>query len=107
LPFKKSALYYCLMFKVVTSNLSQEFERWTEALNIAKSLMPNCKWTQTVKIYLCDELVWLYSREYKYPQYIGAGNYDRLAKIFIQETLEDRAKKTADEQASDESVFPD
>ncbi|PZV09295.1 MAG: hypothetical protein DCF22_18785 [Leptolyngbya sp.] len=96
------------MFKVITSNLSQEFERWTEALNVAKSLMPNCKWTETIKIYLCDELVWLYSREYKYPQYIGAGNYDLLVKLFVQETLEDAARLKNGEQAnSDESLFPD
>jgi hypothetical protein len=96
------------MFKVVTSNLSQEFERWTEALDIAKSLMPNCKWTETVKIYLCDELVWLYSREYKYPQYIGAGNYTLLVKLFIQETLEDTATMKNGEQAhSDECLLPD
>lgn len=96
------------MFKVVASNLSQEFTRWTEALNAAKSLMPNCKWTETVKIYLCDELVWLYSREYKYPQYIGAGNYNRLAKLFIQETLEDAEKLETSEQVnSDENLLPD
>lgn len=95
------------MFKVVTPDLSQEFERWTEALDAGKSLMSNCKWTETVKIYLCDELVWLYSREYKYPQYIGAGNYNRLVKLFIQETLEDAAKKTNSEQSdSKEGLFP-
>ncbi len=88
------------MFKVVTPGFSQEFERWTAALNAAKTLLPNCKWTETVKIYLCDEVVWLYSREYKYPQYIGAGNYTLLAKLFIQETLEDAANTTNGEQAS-------
>lgn len=96
------------MFKVVTPDFSQEFERWTEALDAGKSLMSNCKWTETVKIYLCDELVWLYSREYKYPQYIGAGNYNLLVKLFIQETLEDTAKMKNGEQAnSDESLLPD
>ncbi|MEX0269942.1 hypothetical protein AB3R30_12430 [Leptolyngbyaceae cyanobacterium UHCC 1019] len=96
------------MFKVVTSNLSQEFTRWTEALNTAKSLMPSCKWTETIKIYLCDELVWLYSREYKYPQYLGAGNYDRLVQLFIQETLEDTEKMRNGEQVnSHDSLRPD
>lgn len=93
-----SSIFYA-MFKVITPGFSQEFERWTEALETGKTLMPNCKWTQTVKIYLCGELVWLYSREYKYPQYIGAGNYDLLAKLFIQETLEDAAKTKTSEQA--------
>ncbi len=96
------------MFKVVTPGFSQEFERWTEALDAGKSLMPNCKWTETVKIYLCSELVWLYSREYKYPQYIGAGNYNLLAKLFIQETLADAEKTKNGEQAdSNESLPPD
>ncbi|MBM0741209.1 hypothetical protein JOY44_06175 [Phormidium sp. CLA17] len=96
------------MFKVVTPGFSQEFERWTEALNAAKSLMPNCKWSETVKIHLCDELVWMYSREYKYPQYIGAGNYNLLAKLFIQETLEDTAKMTNSDQSNDEeNLLPD
>lgn len=81
------------MFKVTTRDFSQEFERWTDALNTAKSLMPQCKrWTDDIRIYLCDELIWLYSREYKYPQYIGAGTYDRLARLFIQETLEEEEK---------------
>jgi hypothetical protein len=80
------------MFKVVALGFSQEFERWTDALNTAKSLMPQCKsLTQDIRVYLCDELIWLYSREYKYPQYIGAGTYNRLARLFIQEALEEGA----------------
>ncbi len=80
------------MFKVVAPGFSQEFERWTDALNTAKSLMPQCKsLTQDIRVYLCDELIWLYSREYKYPQYIGAGTYNRLARLFIQEALEEGA----------------
>ncbi len=80
------------MFKVITPGFSQEFERWTDALNTAKSLMPQCKGlTNDIRIYLCDELVWIYSREYKYPQYIGAGNYNRLANLFIQEALEEES----------------
>lgn len=80
------------MFRVITPGFSQEFERWTDALNTAKSLMPQCKGlTNDIRIYLCDELVWIYSREYKYPQYIGAGNYNRLANLFIQEALEEES----------------
>jgi hypothetical protein len=78
------------MFKVVTPQYSQEFERWTDALNTAKSLMPQCKsWTEDVRVYLCDELIWIWSREYKYPQYIGAGTYNRLATLFLQEAMEE------------------
>lgn len=77
------------MFKVVTPRYSQEFERWTDALETAKSLMPQCKsWTEDVRIYLLDEVVWVYSKSHKYPMYIGAGVYDRLAKLYLQEAIE-------------------
>jgi hypothetical protein len=82
------------MFKVLAPNFSQEFERWTDALNTAKALMPQCKgWSQDVRIYLFDDLVWLYSREHKYPKYMGAGTYDRLARLFLQEALEEETLK--------------
>ncbi len=77
------------MFKVVTPRYSQEFERWTDALETAKSLMPQCKsWTEDVRIYLLDEVIWVYSKSHKYPMYIGAGMYDRLAKLYLQEAIE-------------------
>ncbi len=78
------------MFRVVARDYSQEFERWTDALNAAKALIPKCKsWTQDIRIFLCDDLIWLYCKEYKYPKYIGAGTYDLLAKLFIQEATEE------------------
>jgi hypothetical protein len=86
------------MFKVVTPSFSQEFERWTDALNTANSLIPQCKsWTQDIRIFLFDELIWVYSRSHKYPQYIGAGMYDRLAKLFIQEALEEESPDSEDD----------
>ncbi|MBD2019964.1 hypothetical protein H6F43_07155 [Leptolyngbya sp. FACHB-36] len=85
------------MFRVVAPEFSQEFERWTDALNTAKSLIPQCKgWTQDIRIFLCDELIWLYSREHKFPKYIGAGMYDRLARLFIQEAIDESASTAAD-----------
>ncbi|MGA7937288.1 MAG: hypothetical protein WCA35_27300 [Kovacikia sp.] len=88
------------MFKVVTPKFSQTFDRWTDALNTAKELIPQCKnWTEDVRIFLCDELVWVYSREYKYPQYIGAGTYNRLARIFVQEALEEEGLTDPDNSA--------
>lgn len=78
------------MFRVITPGFSQEFERWTDALNTANSLIPKCKrLTEDVRIYLFDDLVWVYSGSHKYPMYIGAGMYDRLAKLFIQEAIEE------------------
>jgi hypothetical protein len=72
---------------------SQEFERWTDALNTAKSLIPQCKsLTQDIRIFLFDELIWLYSREHKFPKYIGAGTYDRLAKLFLIEAMEEEER---------------
>lgn len=85
------------MFKVVTPGFSQEFERWTDALNTANSLIPQCKgWGQDIRIFLCNELIWIYSKSHKYPQYIGAGSYNRLARLFIQEALEEQEKAEAE-----------
>jgi hypothetical protein len=85
------------MFRIVTPRYSQEFERWTDALEAAKSLIPQCKsLTEDIRIFLFDELIWVYSRSHKYPQYIGAGMYDRLAKLFIQEAI--AAETSTDDQ---------
>lgn len=88
------------MFKVVFRDSSQEFERWTDALEAAKLLIPQCKITQDIRIYLFEDLIWLYSREHKFPKYIGAGTYDRLARLFIQEAMEAEAQAV---ESSDQS----
>lgn len=85
------------MFRVVARNYSQDFERWTDALNAAKALIPECKsWTQDIRVFLAEDLIWLYCKEYKYPKYIGAGTYDLLAKLFIQEALEEEKQAQED-----------
>lgn len=76
------------MFKVVTKKVDRDFDRWIDALEFAKSLMPECKWFQDVRIFEKGNLVWVYSRSHKFPQFVGAGVYDRLAKRFLLETLE-------------------
>jgi hypothetical protein len=77
------------MFKVITPGFSQDFERWTDALNAAKSLKPNCKSLfEDIRIYEGEELVWVYSRNHTYPQYVGAGTYNRLALLFLKEAQE-------------------
>jgi hypothetical protein len=79
------------MFKVITRNFCQEFERWTDALNQGNELIPNCKSIfQDIRIFAGEELVWVYSRWHKYPQYIGAGNYRRLALLFMAEATAER-----------------
>jgi hypothetical protein len=78
------------MFRVVFQNSTAEFERWTDALEAGKALIPQCKkLSQDIRIYLFDDLIWLYSRENKFPKYMGAGTYDRLARLFLQEAMEE------------------
>jgi len=74
------------VFKVVTRDVDREFDRWIDALDFAKSLMPECKWFQDIRIFEKGNLVWVYSRSHKFPQFVGAGVYDRLAKRFLIET---------------------
>jgi len=79
------------MFKVVTRGFCQEFERWTDALNTAKSLQPKCKSIfEDIRILDGQEIVWVYSRSHTYPQYVGPGTYKRLAILFIQEASEEQ-----------------
>ncbi|NJR66347.1 MAG: hypothetical protein HC772_15140 [Leptolyngbyaceae cyanobacterium CRU_2_3] len=79
-----------IKFKVATRGYSEEFERWTDALNAANALKPKCKsWLQDIRIFAGEELVWVYSRSHTYPQYVGAGNYDRLARLFIWEAMQE------------------
>jgi hypothetical protein len=88
-----------MVFKVVTRNVDRDFDRWIDALEFAKSLMPECKWFQDVRILEKGNVVWVYSRSHKFPQFVGAGVYDRLAKRFLIETLE---SENASESAEDE-----
>ena len=90
------------MFKVIYPGFLQEFDRWLDALTTAKSLMPNCKWMQDVRIFEDGHLVWIYSRSHKYPQFVGAGTYDRLAKRFLIETIADEhaVQSRKDEESS-------
>ena len=81
------------MFRVITPGFDEKYERWTDALNQANSLIPGCKGLlKDVRIYYGKNLIWLYSRSHKYPQYIGAGIYDKLAKLFLKEAMEEAAK---------------
>ncbi|NJK56184.1 MAG: hypothetical protein HC939_09400 [Pleurocapsa sp. SU_5_0] len=80
------------MFRVITPGFEAHYERWTDALNQANSLIPNCKGLlKDIRIYYGENLIWLYSRSHKYPQYIGAGIYDKLAKLFITEAMAEAA----------------
>jgi hypothetical protein len=77
------------MFRVFTKGYDREFERWTDALEAGNSLIPKCKsWFQDIRIFDGEDLVWIYSRSHTYPQYIGAGSYNRLARLFLLENAE-------------------
>jgi hypothetical protein len=76
------------MFKVQAKGFTQECNRWVDALAVAKSLQPKCGWFDEVQILEKGELVWVYGKGYKYPRFIGAGVYDRLARRFILEMQE-------------------
>ena len=77
------------MFRVKSPNFDAEYIRWTDALDQANSLKTSCKSLfEDIRIYYGEELLWVYSRSHKYPQYIGAGTYDKLARLFIQEATE-------------------
>jgi hypothetical protein len=80
------------MFKVITRGYDKTFDRWTEALDAANGLKPQCKWLQDIRILYGEDLIWVYSRSHRYPQYIGAGTYDRLVKLFIEEAQVEAAK---------------
>ncbi|HEY9846829.1 MAG TPA: hypothetical protein V6D03_11605 [Candidatus Caenarcaniphilales bacterium] len=80
------------MFRVATRGFSQEFGRWTDALNTAKSLQPKLKsLLQDIRIFDGKDLVWVYDRLHVHPQYIGPGTYKRLALLFLQEAMEEEA----------------
>lgn len=88
------------MFRVATRGFSQEFERWTNAVNTANSLKPKCKsWLEDIRIFDGENLVWVYSLSHTYPQYIGAGTYKRLAILFLTEAVEEQ--QTADDSRDD------
>jgi hypothetical protein len=90
------------LFRVVAKNCDREFERWTDALYYAKSLMPQCRsFFEDIRIFIGEELVWIYSRSHKYPQYIGAGNYDRLARLFVAEAIEEDVSKIEEENSKE------
>jgi hypothetical protein len=92
-----------ILFRVVTRGTSQEFERWTDALEAGKALIPQCKsLLQDIRIFAGDELLWIYSRSNTYPQFIGPGTYNRLAKLFIAEAI---AEQEATQSA--EPIDPD
>ncbi|MBW4640612.1 MAG: hypothetical protein KME05_20770 [Gloeocapsa sp. UFS-A4-WI-NPMV-4B04] len=86
-----------LMFRVTTRGFSQEFQRWTDAVNTANSLKPKCKsWLEDIRIFDSENLVWVYSLSHTYPQYIGAGTYKRLAILFLTEAVAEE-EQTADD----------
>ena len=87
------------MFRVKSPKFEAEFVRWTDALARANSLKATCKSLfEDIRIYYGEELLWVYSRSHKYPQYIGAGTYDKLARLFIQEATAEKQNSQAESE---------
>lgn len=85
------------MFRVATKGFSQEFKRWTDAVNTANSLKPKCKsWLEDIRVFDNENLVWVYSLSHTYPQYIGPGTYRKLAILFLQEAAEEQGQLADD-----------
>jgi hypothetical protein len=93
------------MFRVVTRGVSEEYERWTDALEAGKALIPQCKsLLQDIRIFdgnQGDQLVWIYSRSHTYPQFVGAGSYNRLARMFIEEAIAEQEAQAPDSESSE------
>jgi hypothetical protein len=94
-----------MRFLVTAPNFSQDFDRWIDALEMGKSLMPTCKGLfQEVRIFEAGELIWLYDRFHRYPQFIGPGTYNRLARLFLleaSEALEEEAGEEVEEVSAE------
>ncbi len=99
------------MFRVITTTgVSEEYERWIDALDAAKARIPECKgWFGEVRILENDNPVWSFTRSNKYPVFLGPGTYNRLARQFLQETMEQEASEnsTNDDGVDDSEVSKD
>jgi hypothetical protein len=93
------------MFRVVTRGVSAEYERWTDALEAGKALIPQCKsLLQDIRIFdgtQEEPLVWIYSRSHTYPQFVGAGSYNRLARLFIAEAIAEQEAQEPNAEANE------
>ncbi len=75
-----------MAFKIVTPGYEEEFERWTDALEVANSMKSSLKsWFKDIRILEDGRPVWTYGRGRSHPEYLGPGTYDRLARLFIAE----------------------
>lgn len=89
------------MFRVKFKEYDCQFERWTDALDAGNSLKSKCRsLLEDVRIFEDGELIWVYSRSHTYPQYIGAGVYDRLARLFLLENAPIVEVEVEDDAAS-------
>ncbi len=87
------------MFRVVMKDYDREFDRWTDALETGNSLKPKCKsLLQDIRIFENGELIWIYSRSNTHPVYIGAGVYNRLARLFLLENAPLVEVESADDE---------
>lgn len=77
-------------FKIVTPGYEEDFERWTDALEVANSMKSSLKsWFKDIRILEDGKPVWVFGRGRSHPEYLGPGTYDRLARLFIAEAQEE------------------
>jgi hypothetical protein len=77
------------MFRVLTKDFDETFDRWTDALEAGNGLKSKCRSLfQDVRIIEGKDVVWVYSRLHSHPMYMGPGTYDRLVKLFLIENAE-------------------
>lgn len=99
------------MFRVITTTgVSEDYERWIDALEAAKARMPECKgWFGEVRILENGDPVWSFTRSNKYPVFLGPGTYNRLARQFLEETLEQEASEnsTTNDEADNNEISKD
>lgn len=90
---------------IAPDQTSQSFERWIDALAAAKALIPTCKGLfKEVRILEEGQLVWVYDRFHRHPQFFGPGTYYRLGRLFLEETAaeaEVEAAALADEEGGE------
>jgi dihydropteroate synthase len=92
-----------MTFTVVTKNFKESFDRWVDALETANQLRPKLKsWFVDIRIFDGDDLVWMYSKLRAFPEYIGPGTYDRLARQFV---LESQAQADQAQQLSEQMGY--
>jgi hypothetical protein len=81
---------------------NRAFDRWIDALAAAKALIPTCKGLfQEVRILEQGQLVWVYDRFHRHPQFVGPGTYYRLGRLFLEEAAAEHGEAEPEDEESE------